>query len=380
MAGADEILAAIEAIHAAGLDAELWSPALAAIVRVIGGIGATMETYDTATMRLDEFRGVGLPPAQETAYLADFMAINPRIASILKLKPGSLIWDRMVLDEREMNRDAFYSDFLPLGGLRYFIGAGVPRNDHMRSFVTIQRTPSQGHVDHTAIAHMRVLLPHVQQAMDVTRRLRDISDVRHSLERALDWLADGVALINAKGKVTYANEAFQDIVRRNDVIVIKKGRIELAAADDRERLDHALSNVMEIRGGTIRAVVNSDFRVGRSDGGPSYFLSVRPLLAGAHDRTGRESPIAILFVRDPSRHHAATIAILRSAFGFTAAEAALAQALQAGVLLNEYAQTRAVSLNTIYTHLRRLKEKTGCNRTQQLIAKLNDLKVSLRVD
>lgn len=180
--------------------------------------------------------------------------------------------------------------------------------------------------------------------------------------------------------MTYANEAFQDIVRRNDVIVIKKGRIELAAADDRERLDHALSNVMEIRGGTIRAVVNSDFRVGRSDGGPSYFLSVRPLLAGAHDRTGRESPIAILFVRDPSRHHAATIAILRSAFGFTAAEAALAQALQAGVLLNEYAQTRAVSLNTIYTHLRRLKEKTGCNRTQQLIAKLNDLKVSLRVD
>ena len=37
---------------------------------------------------------------------------------------------------------------------------------------------------------MELLLPHVRQAFDMTRRLRGTADTRHSVERALDWLAD----------------------------------------------------------------------------------------------------------------------------------------------------------------------------------------------
>jgi len=78
--------------------------------------------------------------------------------------------------------------------------------------------------------------------------------------------------------------------------------------------------------------------------------------------------------------NAATIRMLRDIFGLTDAEASLAQALQAGTPLGEYADTRAVSLNTVYTHLRRIKEKTGCNRMAELIRRLNNLQVPLRLD
>ncbi len=122
MAGADEILATVEAIYAAGLDTDLWPQALAAVTRTVGGIAATLEIYNRSTLGLDEFHIFGMPPAHENAYLADFMKINPRYPAVLKLKPGSLIWDDMVLDEDAMNRDAFYSDFLAPAGLRYFIG------------------------------------------------------------------------------------------------------------------------------------------------------------------------------------------------------------------------------------------------------------------
>jgi DNA-binding NarL/FixJ family response regulator len=46
------------------------------------------------------------------------------------------------------------------------------------------------------------------------------------------------------------------------------------------------------------------------------------------------------------------------------------------------ATTRAskVSVNTVYTHLRRIKEKTGCTRMPELIRKLNDLHVPLRIE
>jgi DNA-binding CsgD family transcriptional regulator len=46
--------------------------------------------------------------------------------------------------------------------------------------------------------------------------------------------------------------------------------------------------------------------------------------------------------------------------------------------LPDYAQEAGVSLNTIYTHLRRIKDKTGCQRMAKLNKLLRDLQVPLR--
>ena len=54
--------------------------------------------------------------------------------------------------------------------------------------------------------------------------------------------------------------------------------------------------------------------------------------------------------------------------------------LQSGTPPGDYARERAVSLNTVYTHLRRIKEKTRCHRMPELIRRLNDLQVPLRRD
>ena len=88
--------------------------------------------------------------------------------------------------------------------------------------------------------------------------------------------------------------------------------------------------------------------------------------------------VAIVFVHDPASRHAAAISILRAAFGLTEAEAHLAQALQAGTTPGAYARAHAVSVNTVYTHLRSMKDKTGCRRLPELISTLNDLRVPLR--
>jgi DNA-binding NarL/FixJ family response regulator len=56
----------------------------------------------------------------------------------------------------------------------------------------------------------------------------------------------------------------------------------------------------------------------------------------------------------------------------------LAQALQEGMAVTDYARARKLSLNTAYTHLRRIKEKTGCKHMAELIRWLNDLRLPLR--
>src|SRR5436309_2831123 len=119
MAGADELLAAIEAIYAAGLAAELWPQALAAVMNAVGGVAATLEVFDRQPLQLLEFHSFGLPPPNELKYLDQYATLNPRIPVLINGKQGDLVSDYTVLDERAMDRDPFYADFLGPVGYRY---------------------------------------------------------------------------------------------------------------------------------------------------------------------------------------------------------------------------------------------------------------------
>jgi DNA-binding CsgD family transcriptional regulator/PAS domain-containing protein len=379
MAGADEPFAAIEAIYAAGLDAGLWPQALAAVTNAVGGIAATLEVFGRQPLQLLEFHSFGLPPPNELKYLEHYSRLNPRIPVMMNGKAGGLISDYMFLDERAMDRDPFYADFLTSVGYRYCLCGVLAADKQEATSFSVQRTPMQGHADRTEMKLMGLLLPHVRQAFDMTRRLRGTADARHSLERALDWLADGVMLVRTDGSVVYANEAFQAIARSGDGVRTKKGIVELAAADARSRFEAALKAVHQLRSGDPRHA-SADFPVVRASGAPPYLVSVRPIPSNRRDSRLETAADAIVFIRDPLSRNTAATRLLREVFGLTDAEASLAQALQSGLPLGDYARVRAVSLNTVYTHLRRIKEKTGCTRMAELTRKLNDLQVPLRID
>jgi DNA-binding CsgD family transcriptional regulator len=169
----------------------------------------------------------------------------------------------------------------------------------------------------------------------------------------------------------------QAITRRDDGIRISTGRIELVAPEARAHLAEALGSIGRFHGGSGEQAPGGDFPVPRAASAIPYVLSLRLLTRGREKSRSGEAE-AIVLVRDPLSRNAAAARMLRNVFGLTQAEANLAQALQAGVSLDTYAQTQAISLNTVYTHLRRIKEKTDCHRLAELIRKLNDLQVPLR--
>jgi DNA-binding CsgD family transcriptional regulator len=55
----------------------------------------------------------------------------------------------------------------------------------------------------------------------------------------------------------------------------------------------------------------------------------------------------------------------------------VALALQSGVALERYARSNNISLNTVYTHLRRVREKTGCHSIADLVRKLDEFRIPL---
>jgi DNA-binding CsgD family transcriptional regulator len=267
-------------------------------------------------------------------------------------------------------------EFLAGFGLRYFVGGILANSETEFSAVTVQRSPKQGHVDRPGILAMERLMPHLRQALDVATRLRQANRVVRSLQGALDRLVDGAALVRPNGTVVYANQAFDATARRGDGIMLVSGAIDLATSEARMRFALALSAAARLNRDGPGSDQATDFAVPRPTGSPPYVVSVRSLSRdAAGDPTHGEAAIGV-FVHDPLREPAGVVGILREVYGLTPAEAHMAQALLAGVRVAKYARERHVTLNTAYTHLRRIKDKTGCHGMTELIRRLNDICVS----
>ena len=84
-------------------------------------------------------------------------------------------------------------------------------------------------------------------------------------------------------------------------------------------------------------------------------------------------------VRDPLSPDEPRTEILQELFKLTNAEAHLARALCNGVTTRAYAIERRVSLNTVYSHLKQIREKTGCRSVPELIHKFGEWNVPLRL-
>ena len=375
MPNRDQLIEAISAIHSAGLDEALWPRALTTTIGLCGGAGATLEIFDKAAQRHSAFFSVDVPMPAEKSYTEYWAARNPRAIYGLRQQAGDIASDYQILDEAAMDRNEFYSEMLPTAGFRYFVSTTPVNNDREFAALAIQRTRRQGHVEDAEIEVMRLLTPHIQQALAVAARLQGASRAVASFEQSLEWLDDGVALVRGDGHVASCNSAFTRMASCHDGIRIEKGGIRFSARGAQARLATAMASANRLRGGELGGAAISDFLVPRPSGAPSYIVSLRPLVGRSQHLPDAERAVATVFIRDPLVPRKAAVQLLREMFGLTAAEAALAHALQRGVSPMTYAREYGLSPNTVYTHLRRLKEKTGWRRTAELSRKLNELHV-----
>jgi DNA-binding CsgD family transcriptional regulator/PAS domain-containing protein len=379
MSKCDFYVQAVEAIYASGADSGGVPDALEAINRLLGGRGATLEVIDKATQRPIEFHSAGLPSPAGARYFDHFAALNPRIPPVLRQRVGQVGFDYQLLNETTMARDAFYSEFLPELDLRYFISAVVEQTPDRLVAVSVQRTRRQGHVDAEEISLMQRLCPHLRKAHDMRTRLQASPHREAALEDALDLLTDGIALLRKDGRIVHANEALRTFASRGHDLRIDRDVVEFSTPDLRGRFAEALSAVEHVQDQRA-ATSRTDFAVPRDDGLPAYTVSVRPLLRYRPQAVDGTRAVAMLLIHDPLQRNVTASLMLQELFGLTNAEAQLVQALGTGTTAIAYAQSRRISITTVYTHLRRTREKTGWKSVAELTRRFNELNVALRAN
>jgi len=206
-----------------------------------------------------------------------------------------------------------------------------------------------------------------------------IPDRANALEDALDLLADGVALLRRDGGIVYANEALRILAARGGDFRIVRRTVEFPTIELRTRFAAALSAVQRVEDPPA-AFGLTDFAVPREGGLPPFTVSVRPLTRARMEATPNPDAVAMLLIHDPRQQNSAICRMLRELYGLTNAEAHLVQALGTGMTAVGYARSRRVSVTTVYTHLRRTREKTGWKSVAELTRRFHELNVALRAN
>jgi DNA-binding CsgD family transcriptional regulator len=189
---------------------------------------------------------------------------------------------------------------------------------------------------------------------DLMRENRQV----HVLYGLFENLPMALFMVDSALRVHDVNPAAAELLKRDDGIALRAGKLVCASVADTARLRQLVS-------GTISAPGNG-LAIERGDSPHPYLVTVIP----AKRPTGGR-PLFALAVRDLGGTCQVGIDGAAEAFGLTKAETRLAQLLVAGHSLASAAASLGISHNTARTHMKRIYDKTATSRQSQLVQLLS---------
>src|SRR5690606_29641433 len=301
----------------------------------------------------------GVEPHTLEAYERHYAKVSPRVRHLHDTDVGSVHCDYEFFTERDMERSEFYQDFLAPLDLKYFISTTLVEAGHRHGAFSVHRAPRLGHMDEDEIMTMRALVPHLTRALAITTRLHEQESSLACLREGLSRVSTGVAVIDARRRVVYINDAARAAFGPQAPLVLRDGLLSARRRGDQKRVSAFVEAAISGTPAPPAMLVGED-----AQNAISISICRLPSLRTMDTLLTRPPPEAWLamLVFEPVQSARAALGPLQD-LGLALAEARLAVALADGESLAQYATRRGVSINTVRTHLARIRGKLDC-RTQ----------------
>jgi DNA-binding CsgD family transcriptional regulator len=228
------------------------------------------------------------------------------------------------------------------------------------SLLVLWRDQTAGRFDDDERDLARSLQPHLRNVCAWQQRFSSIDHQSERFRLALDALAEGVLMLDQDGRPMFCNAAARAMAGHRLFAWRSDGRLGLPNPRDEHQLQQALRHL-----GTSPDVQSQLLQIHGSHGRLMATLK----LCTAPPADGDSDAVRVLaFIRrlEPGAP-VALVPELREQWGFTLAEAQLAQQLMRGCSLEEAAQRVSVSKNTVRSQLRSLFMKTETHRQAELV-------------
>ena len=232
---------------------------------------------------------------------------------------------------------------------------GLVRDASGLGSIGMGRHISAGPVTEDDLANGRLLLPHLQRAMQIGRLL-DLKAIEvGTLEATLNAVTAGVVLVGRDLRIIHANDAARSMLNARDPIGGERGFLTLRNRAAEDGLRRAV-----VQAGDDEALMGrrgQGIPVGAADGAPTI-LHVLPLKYGVLRSSVSLNAAAAIFIARSGRSMPPPEQALCALFDLTPAEARVFSHAARGLPIADIASVLGVNATTIKTHLLRIYRKT----------------------
>ena len=340
-------------IYDAGLSFERWPDALSCMADLFGAREATLGAE--AENAIPWIFSPRTDPGFLQLYAEAYHPLNDVYHQVIRRGVGALSTDTMLAPRDELVRSVFHNEWSRPQGYHTKLGGLLMAEDGWRTVLMLTGKEEFSPDD---LRLLEVFTPHVRRAVQMNMRLAKGDLAGEATTRLLEQMTSAAFLVDARGRVLFANAAAEQLIRDERGLRLVQGVLTPDLSAD----DTALRSLL----GSFALGTSGDgvLKLARP-AGPPLQLQVMPVRTA----TPRLSPTlatAIIFdisdraPRDPLER-------LREKYGFTGAEAAFALEIARGDGKQAAAERRGVSFATARTHLSRIFEKTGVHRQAELV-------------
>ena len=362
-----KLLGLIGDIYRAAEDSSQWSTFLKHASATVGGRFSLILLQDRRTQALDFSLFEGADPEMIRLYTEHYAEQDFWLAHGPHLPSGTVVRGSDLFPLGSMPGTSFYEELMHPFEIEGMLGAIIAGSDALEQFayLSIVQTRERDDFSEREVDSVRALMPHLQNAWAIQRRLRAAALQRELSHRALDQLPDGVILFESGERTSFFNRAAERALRLCDGLAVRLGRLRLGTPREQSSFDSLLRQaLLASQGCTLES--GGILRVARPSGKRPWILRVAPL-ASDHRLVTGQTAAAIVLVYDLDSTPEPAADVLRSTFGLTATETRFARELATGSDLATIAERLCMTIQTARTHLKRVMSKTDTRRQSQLI-------------
>lgn len=333
----------------------------------------TVDSRQSAVIdSVDNQGSVGLHAQVLRDYEQHYVGSDLRMGVLAAMPVGQIMLDHEHISAREMSRSVVYTDFLGAHGFWNTLGTSLRDEGGSRDYLGFLRAADAQPYSDSERQLMHALLPDLTRASRLRARTRHIARQAAYGMAALDALTQGVAVVDARGRLQFANAAAHAALSQR-LLTLRSEHIHCLAAGQSQRLAQLIARACTAQG--ARSAGSLYLQGDDGAGGASRLVvTVLPLRPGA-GLALRDEPMALVVLVNPDSPLAVDAQAISEMLGLSPMETTLAMQLARGNTVKDFAMASGCSWHTARSHLKNLMRKTGCSRQVELVQLLQSLRL-----
>ncbi len=311
--------------------------------------------------------GGGMPEGSDQDYLENYLAGDVRVPRVNRAHRRVILDDRSLIDPTERRRSAFHNEFLPRYGLAHLLHVNISPSPRFGTIVTCAQGRPRDEFVEAQHQTFSAYLPHFERSGALRLRMRQLGGQAALMSAVFEGLPTAGLILDAAGHVLFANAAARRLLAAADGLAIHAGKLVTSHGQGTRQIEQGVRQALPSTNTGAGEPDGTVVGIGRLSGRPHYRLEFRPLPTWSGVRGEDASAAVLAFVHDPAQIDPLPETFLRSRYGLTAAEAALAVAVANGTILRAYAERRCVSINTVRYQMKQILGKTDCRSQADLV-------------